>query len=64
MGFLGSFKIISCKNSRLLDLGFVSGSEIKIVVDCWFGLVVVVKGAMIGLRRKDFRELELVELTP
>lgn len=58
------YKIVSCKNSRLLDLGFTTGTEIKIVVDCWFGIVVVVKGAMIGLRRTDFRELELVKISP
>ena len=58
------YKIVSCKNLRMVELGFSNGSELKIVVDCWFGVVVSVRGTLIGLRRKDFRDLELVEISP
>lgn len=64
MGFLKSYKIVSCKNLRLVELGFSNGSEIKIVRNCWYGVVVSLRGTLIGLRKKDFQDLELVEKTP
>ena len=64
MGLLKTYKIISCKNLRLVELGFSNGSEIKIVRNCWYGVVISLRGTLIGLRKKDFQDLELVEKTP
>ena len=64
MGFLKSYKIVSCKNIRLLELGFTNGTELKLVRDCWYGVVVSVRGTLFGLRKKDFLELEIVEISP
>lgn len=58
------YKIVSCKNLRMVELGFSNDTELKIVVDCWFGVVVSVRGTLFGLRRKDFRDLELVKINP
>lgn len=64
MGLLKSYKIVSCKNLRMVELGFSNGSEIKIVRNCWYGVVVSLRGTLIGLRKKDFQDLELVEKPP
>lgn len=48
----------------MVELGFSNDTELKIVVDCWFGVVVSVRGTLFGLRRKDFRDLELVKINP
>lgn len=56
---MNNYKILSCNHLRLQELGFVPGTDLEIVQKSWFGIVVKIRGAMIGLRKKDFEKLIL-----
>lgn len=51
--------IVKCDHSRLLELGFIPGTNIEVVDLGKFGKVVKLRGAMIGLRNSDFEQLVL-----
>ena len=56
-----SFKIVSCSNPRLLELGFISGTIVKIH-SRWFGELFEIRGSIIGLRASDVKFLELEKI--
>ena len=53
-----SFKIISCKSSRLQDLGFVPGTIIK-EFPSGFAKVFEIRGTKIAIRSSDFSSMVL-----
>ena len=55
-------RIISCKNQRLLELGFIPDTIAFLIDLKKFGKVFQIKGAMIGLRNSDMDFLELAEI--
>jgi Fe2+ transport system protein FeoA len=57
------YKIISCNNTRLLELGFIPGTEVFLINLKWFGKVFQLKGAMVGLRNSDAEFLDLEQIS-
>jgi len=48
----GNFKIISCRNIRLQELGFIPGTIVK-EIPSGFGKVFEIRGAKIAIRSSD-----------
>lgn len=56
------YKIISCKHDRLNDLGFLPGVVFNLFIENIFGVVVIIHGTKIALRKSDWETIKKEEI--